>query len=65
MMCLLRGVGGDGLLPPRCYQNTRHKDDLGRHPAIRDRFGQVSLGSFGCPEYVVRDNLGLPRFGGE
>jgi hypothetical protein len=26
-------------LLPRCYQNTPHQDDLGRHPAIQERLG--------------------------
>jgi hypothetical protein len=53
---LIRGSVGDGQVLPRCYQNNRDQDDLGRHPAIPDCFGLLGLGRFGSPEYVVRDN---------
>ena len=46
----------DMWLLPRCYQHTRHQDDLGRHAASLDRFRLVGLGLLGCPEYVVRGN---------
>jgi hypothetical protein len=53
---LLHGVGGDGLLLPRCYQNTPYQDDLGRDAGNPDRFGLLRLGRPGYSEYVVRDN---------
>ena len=53
---VLRGVGGDGLLLPRCYQNTSHQDDLGRYAASLNRCGSFGLGRLGYSEYVVRDN---------
>ena len=47
---------GDKVVLPRCYQNSPHQHDLGRHAASPDHFGLLRLGCFGCPEYVIRDN---------
>ena len=55
-LCLSSKRGAATVLLPRCYQNTAHQDDLGRHPVIPDRFGLVRLGLLGCPEYVARGN---------
>ena len=53
---LIRGSVGDGQVLPRCYQNTPHQDDLGRHTASLNRCGLLALGRLGYPEYVVRGN---------
>jgi hypothetical protein len=43
--CVPLGIGTRGRYPvdillPGCYQNFPYQDDLGRHPAIPDRFGR-------------------------
>ena len=53
---LLPGWVGDGLVLPRCYQNSPYQDDLGRQGARLDRFGLFGLGRLEYPEYVARGN---------